>query len=372
MSPARFRLETDDGDTLVVLGDRIADPGTRCDAVIRLGPGRIRPGLINAHEHLQWNHYPRLGRPPYRNLYEWAEDLQTRFAGEAARYAALPAREAVLFGALKNLLGGVTTVVHHGGWRDEFGQGFPVRVERLRTIHSLRLEPDLEAALRSEPSQSGHPLCMHLAEGLGAELAHEVFEAAELGLLTDRLLAVHLVAADPPGIDLLREAGSGFVWCPTSNLHLYGRTASPELFDSGIDVLLGTDALISGDGTLLDELGAARRLRLLDDRRLEDAVGVVAARRLGRAAPSLAPGAPANLAVLRRPLLEARPRDVALVLVGGSPRYGDATFAELFARAGVPAERLDVAGTPKLVAAPLATVARKVFRLSPACRRIVE
>jgi hypothetical protein len=102
----------------------------------------------------------------------------------------------------------------------------------------------------------------------------------------------------------------------------------------GIDVLLGSDSLLTGDGSLLDELRLARATGLLSDERLEDAVGVIAARRLGLAPPSLVYGARADLVVLRRPLLDAGVQDVAVVIVDGVLRVLDEALAGTIPIAG--------------------------------------
>ncbi|HEU4559851.1 MAG TPA: amidohydrolase family protein [Longimicrobium sp.] len=364
-----FDLHVDGAGCVAVRDGRITAEPAPGSFSVRLGPGVILPGLINAHDHLFLNHFPRLGRPPYANVYEWADDVQGRLAGEVRRYRALPRRDAYLFGALKNLVGGVTSVVHHDSWHPE-GEALPVRVLRVRVVHSLGLEADVEQARRGDAGTEGRPLCLHLAEGVDARAFAEVEEAVRRGLLGPGTLAVHVIAASGADAARLRESGTAVVWCPTSNLHLYGRTLLAGLAGSGVDVLLGTDSLLSGAGTLLDELRAARVCHLLDDAALLDAVGATAARRLGVAPPSLAPGATADLCFFRRPPLEARPADVALVVVDGRPRYGDAEFAELFARARVEVDVLEVGGVAKLVEAPLGQVARRVLDLSPECARI--
>ncbi|HEX6939818.1 MAG TPA: amidohydrolase family protein [Longimicrobiales bacterium] len=389
----RYRLETADGRAVDVDGTRLAAPDGACDIVVELGPVELRAGLINAHDHLHRNHYPRLGAPPYPDAYAWGRDIHARWADEIARCRTLGRGDALLFGALKNLLGAATSVVHHDRWEPAFGGDFPVRVVRLRIAHSLRLEPEAVAAAaggrghapaglagraarariagaRGGDVPQAAAFCIHLAEGATSAVADEVRELAGRGLLDRGLLAVHVVGADADGVQRLRAAGAGVVWCPTSNRFLFGRTAPAELLAPGIDVLLGSDALLTGDGTLLDELRAARALGILDDARLRDAVGATAARRLGLPAPSLAPGSPADLVALRRPVLEATPADVDLAVVGGVPRLGDERFAELFERAGVATEALRVGGTTKLVARPLGTVARRVLELSPECGRI--
>jgi len=336
--------------------------------VLELGEAEIRPGLLNAHDHLHRNHLPRLGSPFYPNVYAWGDDLHARFAPELARCDALPRGRALLFGALKNLLGGVTVAVHHDPWEEVFGGDFPLRVPPLRALHTLRL--DGEAARRA--AGTAMPLALHLAEGTDAASAEEVREAERIGLLGRNLLAVHLVGADADGIGRFVRTGAAAVWCPTSNLFLYGKTAPAPLLTSVTDVLLGSDALVSGEGTLLHELAAARATGLLPDDRLEAAVAGTSASRLGLPPASLSPGSPADLVVLNGPLLSARPRDVLLVLVAGRPALADEALGDAFRAYGLRAEPLSVGGALKLVAAPLGAVAREVFDLTPSCRRIVE
>jgi cytosine/adenosine deaminase-related metal-dependent hydrolase len=298
---------------VAVEGGVIVEAEGRFDAVLRVPGGEVRPGLINAHDHLHRNHFGRLADPPYRNAYEWGRDIHRRRAAEIERGRALRRRTALLRGAWKNLAAGVTTVVHHDPWEPDFEAAFPIRVARVRCAHSLGFEP------RRPPPGPG-PFAIHLAEGTDAASAEEIRELERLGLLTPDLLAVHVVGADPDGVSRLRASGAAVVWCPSSNLHLFGRTAPPDLLAPGTDVLLGSDSLLTGAGDLLDELRLAREIGYLPDERLLDAVGATAARRLGLPAPSLEPGARADLAVFRGPVLEARAEDVALVMVGGAVR----------------------------------------------------
>ncbi|MFL5384890.1 MAG: amidohydrolase family protein [Longimicrobiaceae bacterium] len=315
----RLRIEAANLSLGVENGTIVPDEG-RFDATIRIPNGELRPGLINAHDHLHRNHYGRLGAPPYANAYEWGRDIHQRFAEEIEAGRALPRREALLRGAWKNLRAGVTTVVHHDPWEPDFERDFPIGVARVRTVHSLGFERDFARAAAPDPTDPRQPLCIHLAEGTDPLSADEVRDLDRLGYLDDRLHAVHAVGADADGIRRLRASGAAIVWCPTSNEFLLGRTAPPELLAPGIDVLLGSDSLLTADGDLLDELRAARRIGHLDDARLLDAVGVTAARRLRLPTPSLAPGSPADLVAFRKPVLEAAADDVALVIVGGAIR----------------------------------------------------
>ncbi len=306
--------------TLGIAGGLIVEPTGSFDVELSVPDGEMMPGLINAHDHLHRNHYGRLGRPPYPNAYAWGQDIHANDAAAIHEGRSVPRREALLAGAWKNLLAGVTTVVHHDPWEPDFGPGFPVRLIRVRTAHSWGQD---EAALAREarpPREGRRPLTVHVAEGVDAAAAEEVRRLDEAGLLDTDLLAVHVVGVDDDGIRRFRRSNAALVWCPTSNHFLFGRTAPAELLAPGVDVLLGSDSLLTADGDLLDEIRAARALRLVDDDRLLDAVGSTAARRLGLPEPSLAIGAPADLVVLRRPVLEASRRDVALVIAGGCVR----------------------------------------------------
>ena len=98
---------------------KIIEPDGKFDCVVQ-SPGEVRPGLINAHDHLHRNHYGPLGAPPYANARDWAADIQVRFAKEIARGRKVPRRTALLTGAWKNLLSGVTHVVHHDPWERDF------------------------------------------------------------------------------------------------------------------------------------------------------------------------------------------------------------------------------------------------------------
>jgi cytosine/adenosine deaminase-related metal-dependent hydrolase len=301
-------------------GERIVAADGRFDVVLDCPDAEARPGLINAHDHLHRNHYGRLGRPGYGNAYQWARDIQTRYRRRIAQGRARPRLEALLAGAWKNLFAGVTSVVHHDAWEEAFDRDFPIRVVPLASADSLGMAPDFDGVGEG-------PFGLHLAEGVDEAAADEVRTIAAKGLLTRDLIAVHGVGMDPDGINRFRASGAALVWCPSSNLFLFGRTAPAALLDDGIDVLLGSDSLLTGAGDLLDELACARAIGGLSDARLEGAVGAVAATRLGLDAPALDPGNRADLILLRRPLVEARGADVLLVVANGAVRVARSDLA---------------------------------------------
>jgi 5-methylthioadenosine/S-adenosylhomocysteine deaminase len=84
----------------------------------------------------------------------------------------------------------------------------------------------------------------------------------ELGLLSPRLLAVHMTQLTPDEIQLCAETGVHVMHCPESNLKLAsGFCPTYELQQAGINVSLGTDGAASNND--LDMFGEMRTAALL-------------------------------------------------------------------------------------------------------------
>ena len=218
----------------------------------------LLPGLINAHDLLEFNLFPRLGCGPYRNATEWAADIYRPHDSPVREHRRIPKSERLIWGGLKNLLSGVTTVAHHNAFSGTvFTPDFPVRVvERYGWAHSLAFGEDLVARCRQTPRE--WPFLIHAAEGTDELAAREIRALDELGLLDDRMVVVHAVGASARDRTLLRERSASMVWCPTSNLFTLGRTLDPAAANRGLDIALGTDSGLTAEGDLIDEMRAAR------------------------------------------------------------------------------------------------------------------
>src|SRR5213594_3078870 len=112
---------------------------------IDLGGYLVLPGLINAHDHLEFNLFPRLGHGPYKNAVAWARDIYRPEESPVRENLRVPLRTRLTWGGIKNLLSGVTTVCHHNPYHAKVFDGrFPVRVrKRQGWAHSLAFSPDL-------------------------------------------------------------------------------------------------------------------------------------------------------------------------------------------------------------------------------------
>src|SRR6266403_82814 len=135
----------------------------------------IFPGLVNAHDHLEFALFPRLGTGGYRNFLEWAEDIHHPEASPVAEHRAVPKPTRLWWGGIRNLLCGVTTVCHHNPYvEDVFDKAFAVRVQRdFSWAHSASLDQALAEKLKVAPPDQ--PFILHLAEGVDTQSAGEIF-----------------------------------------------------------------------------------------------------------------------------------------------------------------------------------------------------
>lgn len=103
-----------------------------------------------------------------------------------------------------------------------------------------------------------------------------------LGLLQERLIAVHMTALEEREIERLAETGASVVHCPESNLKLAsGFCPVGRLLAAGVNVALGTDGAASNND--LDLIGELRTAALLAKAVANDATAVVAADALAMA-----------------------------------------------------------------------------------------
>lgn len=240
----------------------------------------ILPGLINAHDHLEFALFPRLGQRIYANATEWARDIYRPSDSPVREHLQVPKHLRLLWGGLRNLASGVTTVCHHNPYESVFDENFPVHVvKRFGWAHSLAFEPDIRARFDATPP--GAPFLIHAGEGTDAGSAEDIFKLYELGVLTERTVLIHAVGFQEDGWNLIRKTGAGVIWCPRSNLFTLGRTLDRSGLASGIPIALGTDSPLTAEGDLLDEI---RTAHVFLDRAPTDLAGE-AAMRLLRLAP---------------------------------------------------------------------------------------
>ena len=349
---------------LRIAGSRIDAVDTvpaRYDRVIDLHGDRILPGLINAHDHLQLNNFGRLKfRDRHANVREWIDDIRTsKQTNRSLRASAgCPLDQRLMLGGIKNLLSGVTTVAHHDPlYQFLTNETFPVRVVgRYGWSHSLLIDGEERVRTSYQHTPASWPWIIHAGEGLDNEAGAEFNRLGVLGCIGANTLLVHGVALDRVQKELLVAVKAGLVWCPSSNLHLFGLTADVSMLIPHAQVALGSDSRLSGGRDLLGELAVAREIGGYDERTLESLVTTNGARLLRLPdRGTLRADAAADILVLpsQLPLSRASRADIRLVMIKGRMLYADLHYAAAIAPASQWVE-VRVDGRPKALDRTLA------------------
>lgn len=219
----------------------------------------VMPGLVNAHDHLEFALFPKLANPPYRNYIDWGTDIHNKFPDVIAKHRAVPKALRLWWGGIRNLLCGATTVGHHNPlWPELQGEDFPVRVvQKYGWGHSLALGGDLRAARSATPQ--GSAFIVHACEGLDEVAREELWGLDRLGLLDSSTVLVHGLAIDREGVALIRDRKASLIVCPSSNSFLFGKLPDISLLGRIDNLALGNDSPLTAEGDLLDEIRFAIR-----------------------------------------------------------------------------------------------------------------
>lgn len=303
--------------------------------------------LINAHDHLELNHFPRTRfRERYVNAHDWGGDVNARLDDTPFHeLRTLPLADRLFIGGLKNLLCGALIVLHHNPPHSAlFQRDFPVRVvRRYRWAHSLHFAP--ADAIRRAYRMARLwriPFCIHIGEGTDAATATELPRlAALLGDDLSQVVIVHGVGLAAADIARYAPRLRGLVICPTTNRYLLAAVPDARAWiAAGGRLALGSDSRLTADGDLLDELRAAHAL--YGDLPLTPEI-------ISGARPLIE-----DFIVTRDnlPLHQARRADLRLIVRGGFPLIGDPDIMARFTR--TPTMRAALDGVEKAIAQPLA------------------
>lgn len=332
-------------------------------ADINLNGFMILPGFVNAHDHLQFALFPRMGNPPYRNYIDWGDDIHRSFPQVIAKHHAIPKAVRLWWGGIRNLLCGVTTVCHHDPlWPELQREDFPVRVVRnYGWGHSLALGGDLRHARAATPF--GRPFIVHACEGIDEQAREELWGLERLGVLDDSTVLVHGLALDRDGVALLRHRKASLIVCPSSNKFLYGKVPDASLLGRIEKLALGSDSSLTAEGDLLDEVRFAMRFLGISTSAAYQMVTTAAAAilRLADAQGSITEFGLADLIAVRDTGQDPADRldtlsmkDVELVMIGGRVHLATEAMLERLpfaARNGL--EPLSIDGTIRWLRAPV-------------------
>lgn len=322
---------------ICIQGGKISETGEnlqskKTDKVFRFDNHYLYRGLINSHDHLEMNLYPRMGQPPYNNYTEWARDIYRPNESPVKEIESIPIKYRLLWGGVKNLISGITTVIHHNPWHYSLAYNFPIRVlKRYSWAHSVAFEKKLPSKF---PFRKSTPFIIHAAEGTDSLARDEISQLKKMGGLRSNTVLVHAVAADLDEIDLISQAGASVVWCPSSNYFMFNKTAAVASFKKGTEVALGSDSTMTGRATFLEEMQAARESKQATTRQIFEMASANPEKIFKLPKQQISSGFPADLLIvpvksedyyLNLFLLDSR--DITAVLVGGKLQYADLSVA---------------------------------------------
>ncbi len=231
-----------------------------------------------------------------------AIDLPSRYASDADDYLrqGLAARDALK----DDPLVGFTLAPH---------APYTVGDETLRRIATLAEELDLPVHIHV------HETAREVADAMAASGCRPLERLDRLGLVGERLIAVHMTQLLDAEIDLIAQRGAAVVHCPASNLKLASGIAPvTQLLRAGVPVAIGSDGAASNNR--LDIRAEAALAALLAKGQSGDATALPAwqalecatlqgARALGLEAEigSLEPGKAADVAAVDLSGIENQP-----------------------------------------------------------------
>ena len=229
------------------------------------------PGLINSHDHLDFNCFPQLGNQVYKNYVEWGNTIQHTYKTEITEVLKIPQALRVQWGIYKNLLGGVTTAVNHGKFLEVDGHLINV-FQKMQNLHSVEFEKYWWLKLNN-PLKQNRPCVIHAGEGTTVHSNNEIDELIRNNFIKRKLIAIHGVAMD-------EEQASKFkalVWCPQSNDFLLKKTSQIDELKRRTKICFGTDSTLTSNWNIWDHLRNARRTGLVSDAELFEMLTVIPA-----------------------------------------------------------------------------------------------
>ena len=357
------------------------------DGVVPLETGgTIFPGLIELHNHIAYNALPLWKVPrQYTNRDTWGGSEEyhrlitapMKTIGEATEL--LPAL--VRYVETKALVGGVTTTqgiaLFSAPTLRRYYRGI---VRNVEETNDPALFPQAGSRIADADAKDAKGFLaeieqkkcflLHLSEGTD-EAAHQHFEALHMSgekwAIAPSLAGIHCVALERPDFTTMAARGASMVWSPFSNLLLYGQTAdvaaakAAGTADAPFKIGLGSDWSPSGSKSLFGELRVAAVYSQYNGNVFshEDLVRhatLDGAKILGwdRMVGSIEVGKRADLLVVsgqddrdpHLPLFTGDERNVLLVSINGTPRYGT---PELMVADGPDLERLEVGGEQRVL-----------------------
>ncbi len=360
-----------EGGIVVVDGQTIAYVGKEADVDVDISDAKIidctgsviSAGLINAHDHITYtNQRPGdWGEERFAHRNEW----RLKDNGHTCHNAASTKNNEV--GEMRQLMSGSTAIFGSGSVKGLMRNIDKEKIGNVTVTYQtfpLGSSKTLSSGCKYDYATSEGQFGPHIGEGINAGALNELVclssdENGGRNIFNDKLAIIHGVAATPDIISAMAAADSKLIWSPRTNISLYGDTAIAPLYDDlGVTIALGTDWTASGSINLLRELQCVDNLNKhyydnhFTDKQLWEMVTINGAKAFGlqNSIGDLKKGMLADIAIFQetetnkdyRAVIDAKPQNVQLVMVGGKIGFADKNLVK-----SSNCEEVNVCGTMK-------------------------
>ncbi|HOO70468.1 MAG TPA: amidohydrolase family protein [Spirochaetota bacterium] len=365
-------------DTILTIGRAEGNDSVE----LRIDDGILTPGLINSHDHLLGNYFPKVGNGPYENWLPWDNDLKSAPVYQERQQ--IENRDLYLLGGYRNLVSGVTTVSDHIPHfvAEPYYDLLPTKAIReyalAHSITSFALAwGDGISVEYQKAVKEGIPFVTHIAEGFDAETRKDVVTLDKQGGLGDHSVLVHGLSFSDSDMDLIKQRGASVVWCGDSNYFMYSKTANVNMLrKKGVNVCIGTDSPMSGGLNILHEMKFDKSLYKklfggeLPDEEIVKMVTVNPAKAFWLKNHGMVrEGYHADLTVFRNrggsaasSVVSAELKDVLLVVIDGLPVYGEAAYAPVFKSLGVKYQEIVIDGVERIIIGDVIGLLKRISR----------
>jgi len=314
------------------------------------------PGLINSHDHLDFNSFPQLGNRLYQNYTQWGSDIHQQNKDTIQHVANIPQDLRIRWGAYKNLLNGFTTIVNHGK-KLLVDEGLVSVFQQNDALHSAAFEKNWKWKL-NRPFRRGVPVVMHVGEGTDEKAAAEITTVTRWNWMKRKIIAVHGIAM----LEWHAKKFAGLVWCPASNQFMFNQTASVQRLLSKTQVVFGTDSTLTADWNAWEHFRDASKQ--VNEEELVKMLTVVASSLWDLPdRGTIAEGKRADLLVIRDrgTFAASNPEDILLVMHRGEIRLIDEEIMHQLNTVALKRfSRIRLRGAMKWVQGDLPELARKI------------
>lgn len=332
----------------------------------------VIPGLINSHDHLDFNCFSPLGKRIYNNYTEWGTYIHKAYKEDINAVLKIPLKLRTAWGMYKNLLAGVTTVVNHGEPLDIKNPLLTVRQD-FQSLHSVKFQKGWMWKLNN-PFFKNDPCVIHTGEGSDIHSSEEIDKLLKWNLLKRNLIGIHGVAMNSEQA----KRFVGLVWCPESNRILLNKDAEISRLKENTRVVFGTDSTLTGNWNIWHHLRLARMTKQVSDAELYKMVNKSPAKLWQINSGDIGIGKRADLLIVKRKqgngfsnwdsLFATDPEDILMLIHKGSIRIFDEKFSLQLKKMNYDLSRfypVSINGTMKYVEGNLPALMADIKRYYP-------